>query len=67
MYMLSWKPSGISGWDWLWIFLGLVLDVMHWAQTASQRKAIPGYPGGAPGGVPLTPSPESEPRQMEES
>jgi hypothetical protein len=48
MYMLSWKPTGISGWDWLWIGLGLVLDVMHWVQTAATRKNVPGYPGGTP-------------------
>ena len=44
MYMLSWSPTGIQGWDWLWIGLGIMLDVMKWAQVAANRKAIPGYP-----------------------
>ena len=44
MYMLVWKPTGIDGWDWLWIILCLFLDVTHWAQSAQKRKDVPGYP-----------------------
>ena len=55
MYMLSWSPAGIVGWDWLWIGLGLFMDLMKWAQVAANRKAIPGYPqAGQPGAVPPT-------------
>jgi hypothetical protein len=43
MYMLVWMPMGIDGWDWLWIVLGLFLDVTHWAQSAARRKDVPGY------------------------
>jgi hypothetical protein len=46
MYMLVWSPTGIQGWDWMWIILGLFMDVMHWGQTAASRKGIPGYPQG---------------------
>ncbi len=44
MYMLCWKPTGIQGWDWMWIVLGVMLDIMKWAQIANNRKGIPGYP-----------------------
>jgi hypothetical protein len=45
MYMLSWGPLGIQGWDWMWIILGVFMDVMKWAQVAANRRGIPGYPG----------------------
>lgn len=49
MYMLSWNPlTGIQGWDWMWIGMGLMLDVMKWAQIAVNRKQVPGYPAYAP-------------------
>lgn len=44
MYMLVWDPAGFAGTDWLWIGLGLFLDVAHWGQTAANRKQVPGYP-----------------------
>ena len=45
MYLLSWSPGlGIYGWDWMWIGLGVVLDVMKWSQIAHNRRGIPGYP-----------------------
>jgi predicted lipid-binding transport protein (Tim44 family) len=43
MYLLVWSPSGIEGWDWLWIILGLILDVMHWGQWLEKRRQVPGY------------------------
>jgi hypothetical protein len=45
MYVLVWTPAtGISGWDWLWIGLGVLLDIMKWGQIANNRKGIPYYP-----------------------
>lgn len=45
MYVLVWNPlSGISGWDWLWIALGVMLDIMKWGQIANVCRGIPGYP-----------------------
>ena len=41
MYMLAWTPNGIEGWDWLWIGLGLFLDVAHWGQSIEKRKQVP--------------------------
>ena len=45
MYMLAWKPTGIQGWDWLWILLGLFMDVTHYVQMSANRKNVPGYTG----------------------
>jgi hypothetical protein len=48
MYVLVWNiASGVSGWDWLWIGLGVLLDIMKWAQIAANRREVPGYPEGA--------------------
>jgi hypothetical protein len=45
MYMLAWNPvTGIAGFDWFWIFLGVILDLMKWATIANNRRGIPGYP-----------------------
>jgi hypothetical protein len=43
MYMLVWSPAGIAGWDWMWVFLGVLLDLMKWGQVAQNRNRIPGY------------------------
>jgi hypothetical protein len=45
MYMLVWTITGIQGWDWIWILLGLFLDLTQWAQSAARRKEVPGYTG----------------------
>jgi hypothetical protein len=47
MYMLTWSQAGIQGWDWMWIILGLFLDLAKWAQIANTRENIPGYPQSA--------------------
>lgn len=58
MYMLVWTPtigggSGIEGWDWMWILLGLVMDLSKWAglwgnRSEATRQAQRYYPSGAP-------------------
>jgi hypothetical protein len=53
MYVLVWNPvGGVHGWDWLWIALGVWLDVMKWGRVAQNRKNIPGYPAEAEEAVP---------------
>ena len=48
MFMLTWTPVvGITGWDWMWNILGLLLDIMKWAQVANNRRSVPGYPQNA--------------------
>lgn len=54
MYMLVWSPTGIQGWDWMWIILGVLLDAMKWQQVYVNRQRVPGYPQAAP--APTTPS-----------
>lgn len=44
MYLLSWSPLGIQGWDWMWIGLGVLLDIMKWQQVVANRNYVPGYP-----------------------
>ena len=42
MYMLAWSPgTGISGFDWFWIILGVLLDIDEpTVGTAAQRAGI---------------------------
>ena len=45
MYVLVWSPvTGVAGWDWVWIGMGVVLDILKWGQIANNRRTIPGYP-----------------------
>ena len=58
MYLLAWSPAiggagNIEGWDWMWIVMGLFLDVMKWGQMFANRKEAAKqtqkyYPSGAP-------------------
>ncbi len=46
MYVLLVGPTGLTGWDWLWIALAVVLDVSHYSTNVySNRNRIPGYSG----------------------
>jgi hypothetical protein len=43
IYLLLWQPgTGVTGGDWFWIALAVLLDLSHWAATASQRNQVPG-------------------------
>lgn len=42
IYVLLWSPgTGVTGSDWLWISLAVLLDLAHWSASASQRNAVP--------------------------
>jgi len=45
MYVILWSPGiGLAGWDWFWLVMAVVIDVMHYSSTAySNRNQIPGY------------------------
>ena len=47
MYLLVWSPAGLSGFDWVWLGLGLILDIMKWGQIARNREGIPGQQASA--------------------
>jgi hypothetical protein len=40
-------PLGITGFDWLWLGLGLFADIASYSGSAYKRNQIPGYPSGA--------------------
>ena len=45
MYMLVWSSvTCVTGWDWMWIIMGVLLDVMKWTQVVNYRRQVPGYP-----------------------
>ena len=49
MYVLVWNAAtGISGLDWVWVGLGVVLDIWKWGQIGDKREEIPGYPDSSP-------------------
>ena len=49
MYMLAWTVgTGVVGWDWMWVAMGLVLDLIKWTQLYTTRRGVPGYPASAP-------------------
>ena len=45
MYMLAYDvlAGGVMGWGWLWVILGVMLDVMKWGSVYEQRQGIPVY------------------------
>ncbi len=58
MYLLAWQPAGpgganIEGWDWMWIILGLILDLSKWMglwgnRSEATKQTQRYYPSGAP-------------------
>ena len=47
MYILVWSPTGLSGFDWVWLGLGVLLDIMKWSQIVRNREGIPGQQSSA--------------------
>ena len=45
--------GGISGFDWVWLALAVILDLTHYAQAYGARNEMPGRPGRT-GGAPAT-------------
>lgn len=44
MYVILWRQGlGLSTWDWMWLVLAVVCDLMHYSSTAyANREQIPG-------------------------
>ena len=43
MYVLVFA-GGVTGFDWLWLGLGLLADISWWSGAAARRR-VPGYSG----------------------
>ena len=38
-YVLAWAPViGVSGWGWLFVFVGFLFDLGHWAGGETARR-----------------------------
>jgi hypothetical protein len=48
MYTILWTPGvGVTGIDWLWVGIALVLDLTHYGYSAyGNREQIPGMSSG---------------------
>jgi hypothetical protein len=68
MYLLVWSPSGLHGFDWVWLALGVMLDIMKWSQIARNREGIPGQQSSAQSSTPAAEqaAPVSQPAQQTE-
>lgn len=43
MYTILWGAGGLTGWDWLWVGIALLLDLGHYGSSAyGNRDQIPG-------------------------
>jgi hypothetical protein len=38
LYDLAGPTRGVTGWDWFWIGLAVLLDLSHWGASANQRN-----------------------------
>ena len=68
MYLLVWSPAGLHGFDWVWLFLGVLLDIMKWSQIARNREGMPGQGSTAqpaPAAAPAAPAPAAPPEKSE--
>jgi uncharacterized membrane protein YczE len=43
IYVLLYTPGiGLTNGDWAWVILAVILDLVHWGASATQRNQIPG-------------------------
>jgi hypothetical protein len=52
MYVILWSPGiGLTTWDWMWLILAVVCDVMHYgSQGYYNRDRLPGASSSTPSG-----------------
>ena len=44
IYLFAWTPVGLTTWGWIWVGLGVLVDISSYAGSAySNRDKIPGY------------------------
>ena len=39
IYVILWQTGGLSGWDWFWVGLAVLLDIGHWGVGAGQQRS----------------------------
>ncbi|MFN2160013.1 MAG: hypothetical protein ACK2U3_10465 [Anaerolineales bacterium] len=44
MYLIF-SPGGLVGFDWIFIGLGVLVDIAAWGGGAARRRDVPGYTG----------------------
>jgi hypothetical protein len=51
VYVVLWEPGGLTGFDWLWVFLAFLLDlsVLGGSGYANRERAGGFYSGGSTG------------------
>ena len=43
IYVIVYTPGvGLTGFDWIWVILAVLLDIGHWSASYTQRDRIPG-------------------------
>ena len=43
IYVIVYTPGvGLTGFDWFWVILAVLLDIGNWGATYTQRDQIPG-------------------------
>ena len=43
IYVIVYTPGvGLTGFDWFWVILAVLLDISHWTASYTQRNQIPG-------------------------
>ena len=43
IYVIVYDPVvGLTGFDWFWVILAVLLDIGHWSPSYTQRNQIPG-------------------------
>lgn len=47
IYVIVYTPGvGLTGFDWFWVILAVLLDIGHWGATYTQRNQMPRERGG---------------------
>ena len=47
IYVILYTGGGLNGFDWFWVVLAGIFDLVHWGAGWTQRRQAPGYPGSA--------------------
>jgi hypothetical protein len=46
MYVILYTPGvGLLGWEWFWVAICALFDLVHWGASYTQRASMPGYSG----------------------